>query len=148
MLHADVSYRILRAAFALYNSIGPDYRELVYHKGMIVEMNRDLLRFRSEVPVSVIHRGVDIGDYRCDFTVDDRVLVELKAVEQLEKAHFAQLLNYLRVSGMEVGLLINFGRSRVTWRRGVKTADGRTEEAKPEPTRPAGGVSPRLKKPA
>ena len=123
MLHSDLTYRIIQCSYALHNAVGTGFRERVYQNGMSVELRHAGLRASEEVPIALIYRGEDIGDFRADFVVEKRVLVELKSGEAIEPAHFAQTLNYLRVSGLEVGLIINFGPAKVQIKRVVRTRD-------------------------
>lgn len=95
---------------------------------MSVEMIAEGLEFRREAAIPLFHRGHDIGDFFADFIVEDRVIVELKAIEELQPWHSAQLLNYLRVSGKQIGLLINFGPETVEVKRRVMGAPGRSAE--------------------
>jgi GxxExxY protein len=81
----------------------------VYENAMRVELERQGLAVASQVPIKVYYEGVVVGDYVADLCVEDAVIVELKAANALDRAHEAQLMNYLRATGMQVGLLLNFG---------------------------------------
>lgn len=117
--HSDLTGRIIKCAHALYNHLGTGFRESVYQAGLGVEMHLSGIRWEIEVPIPLVYRGWDIGDYRADFVVEDLVVVELKAVETLLPAHSAQLLNYLRFSGKQLGLLVNFGWHRIEVKRRI-----------------------------
>ena len=122
-LHSETTGIIIHRAYRLYNAIGSGFREKVYQRGLAVELLDAGLEVRAEVPIPLIHKHVDIGDYFADLVVNDTVIVELKAIDALARWHPAQLINYLRVSGKEVGLLINFGPERVEIKRRVHTDD-------------------------
>jgi GxxExxY protein len=102
--------RILEAYFDTYNEHGWGFLESVYRRGLVVELRYLGAAVATEVRLPVFHRGVQVGDYVADVIVDDRVIVECKAVDRLVDAHRAQLLNYLKATYYEIGLLLNFGR--------------------------------------
>ena len=121
MLHSDLTGGIIRAAFTVYNSIGAGFHERVYQHALEVEFDYVRIGYAREIPIKIYYRGRAVGDYFADFLVEDRVIIELKALESLERANSAQLLNYLKVSRQEVGLLLNFGPRRVDVVRMVNT---------------------------
>lgn len=100
---------VIGAFFAVYNSLRPGLFEAVYRRSMIAELRHRGLTARTEVPFSVFYRNELVGEYRADLVVDGRLIVECKALERLTKTHEAQLINYLHVSGLKIGLLLNFG---------------------------------------
>lgn len=109
MLHQPITDAILGAFFEIYRSRGYGFLENVYSNSLAVELGLRGLRVKREVPVQVHWKDVPVGTYRMDLLVDDRVLVEVKSVEKLIDAHNRQLVNYLKATGLEVGLLLNFG---------------------------------------
>lgn len=120
LMHEALTYHIQGAFFAVYNYFhGYGHVESVYTNALDLEFARRGLRAEREVALPVHYRGHCVGEFRADFVVDGCVLVELKAVERLEAAHERQLLNYLKCSGLSVGLLLNFGkkaeRRRLIW---------------------------------
>jgi GxxExxY protein len=108
-LHADLSGRVLKVFYEVYNELGGGFLESVYHAGLTMALTQAGLRVAAEVPVPVYFRGVQIGDFRADLVVEEILLLELKAVAALDRAHEGQLLHYLRATRYEVGLLLNFG---------------------------------------
>ncbi len=108
-LHAEVTDRVLRVFYEVYNELGGGFLEGVYHRAMMIALLQAGLKAESEVPVPVVFRGTVVGDYRADLVVDGRVLLELKAVAGLDRAHEGQVLHYLRATNFEVALLLNFG---------------------------------------
>jgi GxxExxY protein len=127
-LHSDLTGRIIRCAHSIYNHLGTGFQEHVYQMGLAVELLEGKLKFRLESPIQIVHKGYDIGDYRADVLVEDQVLVELKAVETLLPVHSAQLLNYMRFGGKQIGLLINFGWHKVEVKRRILTSTGHFAE--------------------
>ena len=114
-----LTHSILEASFAVHNTLGVGFLEKVYGSALSLELRAKGFACEREVPYQVKYRDVIIGDYVADLIVERRVLVELKSVPFLEKAHEAQTINYLRVSGLRVGLLLNFGRSKLQYKRFV-----------------------------
>lgn len=108
-LHADVTDGVLRVFYEVYNELGGGFLEIVYHRAFALALRQAGLSVAAEVAVPVHFRGVVVGDFRADLVVNERVLVELKAVTALEKVHEAQVLHYLRATRLEAALLLNFG---------------------------------------
>ena len=113
----DLTDRILAAAFKVQNSLGIGFLEKVYENAMVVELSRSGTSVEQQKALKVKYEGAIVGDYQADLVVSGRVIVECKAGTQLEAAHEAQLLNYLKATGIRVGLLLNFGRPKVQFRR-------------------------------
>ncbi len=107
--HSEVTERIIGVFYDVYNELGHGFLESVYSEAMSLALAQHGLHAGREVPVPVWFRGVKVGQYFADLLVDNAVLVELKAVRNLEPWHEAQLLHYLRATEIEVGLLLNFG---------------------------------------
>lgn len=108
LLHGEITDRILRCAVNVHREVGPGLPELVYQRAMSIAMKADSLQFVAEPEYDLKFQGESIGRHRPDFVVEQAVVVELKAVKQLEPATAKQMLTYLRLTGMHVGLLINF----------------------------------------
>jgi GxxExxY protein len=107
--HIDLTEKIIGCAYKVYNELGAGFIEKVYENALMIELKNEGLAAQQQYPVKVYYKGNLIGDYVADIVVEDRVIVELKAVSQLTKAHEVQLVNYLKATRLEVGLLINFG---------------------------------------
>src|SRR3989338_6006547 len=108
---ADLSEKILGAAFTVHNTLGVGFLEKVYENALAHELRRAGISVEQQKPVQVRYNGMVVGDYQADLIVDARVLVECKAVSGFDPTHEAQILNYLRATGVRVGLLLNFCRS-------------------------------------
>jgi GxxExxY protein len=107
--HSEVTRKAIGAFLNVYNALGSGCLEKVYQNSMIVELTRFGLSVSSQTPVHVYYRGVYVGEYIPDIIVEDCVILELKSCKELADEHRAQLLNYLKASRFEVGLLMNFG---------------------------------------
>jgi GxxExxY protein len=108
--HSDITDKILHVFFKkVYHQLGYGFLEKVYENAMVLELRRMGLRVEQQVPINVYYGDAVVGVYYADLVVEDAVLVELKAAKSIDPAHEAQLLNYLRATPYEVGLLLNFG---------------------------------------
>lgn len=115
--HAETTNAIIGCAFEVINELGAGFVESVYEKALLLTLRQKGIVVHAQAPVSVIFRDVHIASFTADMIVADRVLVELKAVKTLAPEHAAQVINYLNASGIEVGLLINFGNARLEYKR-------------------------------
>jgi GxxExxY protein len=115
----ELTQKILEASFAVHNALGAGFLEKVYANALSLELRQMGLACAQEVPFKVQYKSVVVGDYSADLVVEKRVLLELKACTGLDSVHEAQILNYLKASGIRVGLLMNFGKPRLEYRRFV-----------------------------
>ncbi len=109
MLHEDVTRAIINAFYKVYNDLGYGFLEKIYENLLILELSKTSYQVEQQFPVKVIYQNVVVGDYFADLLVGNKVIVEIKAVEKLASQHEAQLINYLKATDFEVGLLLNFG---------------------------------------
>ncbi len=107
--YSDLTEKVIGAFFDVYNELGFGFLESVYHKAMLVALADAGLRAETQVHLPVFFRGHLVGDFYADILVERVVILELKAIDELAPAHNAQLLNYLKASSAEVGLVLNFG---------------------------------------
>jgi GxxExxY protein len=107
--HTDVTEKIINAFYTVYNTLGYGFLEKVYRNAMTIELRQSGLAVVPEAPIQVYYEDHLVGEYFADLLVAEAVIVELKAVRQLAEEHEAQLLNYLKATPYEVGLLLNFG---------------------------------------
>jgi GxxExxY protein len=118
-LHSELTEAIIGAFYDVYNILGFGFLEKAYENAMIIELRNNGLHVKQQQPIRVYFRGEVIGEYFADLIVNDLVIVELKASRSIIPAHNAQLLNYLKATKYEVGLLLNFGHtpkiSRKAW---------------------------------
>ncbi|HXT18229.1 MAG TPA: GxxExxY protein [Gemmatimonadaceae bacterium] len=106
---ADLTGRIIGAFYAVYDKLGYGFLESVYGAGFEIELERHGIRFTREQPVDVFYDGRPIGRYRTDFIIEGRVVVEIKASRAFDESYDKQVLNYLRATRMELGMLLHFG---------------------------------------
>jgi len=107
--HRELTEKIIGVFYEVYNELGHGFLESVYEEAMAVALPQAELKLERQVPLRVTFRGAVVGDFRADLLVDNAVLLELKAAREIEPVHEAQLLNYLRATQIEVGLVLNFG---------------------------------------
>ena len=119
LIHEEITKSIIGAAFEVYRILGYGFLEKVYQKAMQVELLQRGLQSELEYPIKIHFRGVTVGDYYADLFVERKVIVELKVAKVYSPRDEAQLLNELKATGTEVGLLINFGSQRVEFKRFV-----------------------------
>ena len=110
-LHSDITSKILKAFYNVYNKLGFGFLEKVYEKSMLIELRNLGLKAENQKQIKVYYYDVEVGEYYADIIVNDCVIIELKAAENLIPEHEAQLVNYLRATEIEVGLLLNFGKT-------------------------------------
>ena len=115
--HSDISESIIGCCFEVMKELGPGFLERVYKNALLMAMRQKGLLVEVERPYDVIFRGKIIGRYLADLVVNDTVIVELKCCESLISEHQAQLFNYLKTSGLPIGLLVNFRRRKLDWKR-------------------------------
>jgi GxxExxY protein len=109
LVQADISHRVIGGFFDTYNELGYGFPEFVCRSALLVTLRQLHLNVEAEVPLPVWFRGERIANFRGDMLVNSVLLVEVKALQELERFHYAQVLHYLKASGLEVGLLLNFG---------------------------------------
>ena len=119
IIEKELVYKINSCVFEVYRELGHGFLERVYEKALLIEFNSQRLKAQAQVPIQVHYKGEIVGDYYADLVIEDKVIIELKAQEHLNKAHDAQLLNYLKATKIEVGLLVNFAYPKATVKRFV-----------------------------
>ena len=115
--HGELTYQIIGAAFEVYKVLGYGFLEKVYENALMQELQVRGINAAIQSPVKVDYKGVEVGNYYADMIVENKVIVELKTGESFNPVHEAQLLNYLKATGIKVGLLINFGEERCEHKR-------------------------------
>lgn len=113
----DLTRRILDCVIRVHRTLGSGLYESIYKKALLVDFEKMGLKFECEKHVDVFYDGVNVGMQRLDLVVENQVVVELKVVEDLSKAHYSQLRSYLRAAKLETGLLVNFAHERADFRR-------------------------------
>ena len=113
LVYEELSYQIRGALYEVYNALGTGFREETYKLAVAAELEQRHISVAREVVFEITYKGKVIDLYRADIVVDGKVILELKVVDELHPRHSAQLLSYLKASGLQLGLLVNFGKERV-----------------------------------
>lgn len=109
MLHDNLTERVIKAFYEVYNTLGYGFLEKVYENAMVLELQKGGLKVVQQAPIHVFYNGQIIGDYFADLLIEEKVIVELKSTKTISNEHIAQILNYLKATNIEVGLILNFG---------------------------------------
>jgi GxxExxY protein len=115
--YKEITEKIIGSSMKVHSSLGNGFQEVIYQRALAIEMEEAGLHFARELSMPVYYKGRQIGERRVDFFVEDKIMVELKAIIQLENVHLAQAKNYLEAYNMQVGLLINFGSISLQFKR-------------------------------
>lgn len=125
--YSDITRKIIGCSMEVHRYLGNGFQEVIYQRALKIEMEQQSLSFSREHEMQIQYKGIDIGTRRVDFFVEEKVMVEIKAVIELEDVHLAQAINYLEAYGLEIGLLINFGSRSLQFKRLVKTIRKKSE---------------------
>jgi len=117
MLASDISYVVRGCIFEVYRQLGCGFLEKVYEKALITELKLQGIQAEAQVPISVHYKNEVVGEYFADLVVESSIILELKAQQQISSANEAQLLNYLKASGIRLGMLVNFSFPKATIKR-------------------------------
>jgi GxxExxY protein len=120
MQHSDLTKQIIGCAYNVFNTLGAGFLESVYHQSLLIELREAGFEVESQVSLDVFYKTQPVSCFLADIIVENKVIVELKAIDDLAKIHEVQLVNYLVATGKPVGLLINFGPSGVEVRRKIR----------------------------
>lgn len=108
--HEDLTENIIGSAIEVHRQLGPGFLESIYENALVIELRKRGLKVEQQVELSVLYDGVEVGRHRLDLFVNDTIVVELKAVKDLDDVHFAVVKSYLRASGQKHGLILNFAK--------------------------------------
>lgn len=122
---SELTGKIIGCAMEVHKYLGNGFQEVVYQRCLAIEMTLQGIAFSREHEMEIFYKGEKVGLRRVDFFVEDKIMVELKAVIQLEDVHLAQAINYLEAYGMKIGLLINFGNTSLQFKRVMKPSRDR-----------------------
>ena len=122
IVYKDESYKIIGAAFKVYNTLGPGFLEAVYQEALEIEFQRQGIPYEREKELKISYDGIELKQtYKSDFVCFGKIIVELKAVSSLDEVHRSQVYNYLHATGYKLGLLLNFGSAtELEWRRAIE----------------------------
>jgi len=117
MKHKELTYKIIGCAMEVHKHLGNGFQELIYQRALAIEMESQGISFSREHEMQILYKGQDIGTRRVDFFVDCVIMVEIKAIIDLQDVHLAQAMNYVEAYNLEIGLLINFGAKSLQHKR-------------------------------
>lgn len=121
LLHGELTEQVLGACFEVIRELGSGFLESVYGRALVVALRQKGIDAQSQVPLQVTFRKQTVGEFYADILVQGKLVMELKAVKALAPEHSAQLINYLNATGIDVGLLVNFGNKRLQYKRLYRT---------------------------
>ncbi len=113
----ELTERIIKACITVHKELGPGFIEHTYHRALVIELRKQGLKFETEREYKVFYDGIEVGRHRLDMLIEDIVMVELKAVEEIHKKYYSQLRSYLKAANKPVGLLVNFAGFKLDVRR-------------------------------
>lgn len=119
--YSDITRRIIGCAMRVHNQLGSGFQEVIYQRALAIEMRNEGLEFEREKEMPIIYNEVPIGTRRVDFLVEAVVMVELKAITEINDINKAQIINYLEAYNLDIGLLINFGQKRLEFKRFINS---------------------------
>ncbi len=122
LLHKELTNKIINCFYTVYNSLGFGFLEKVYQNALFIELQKQGFKVEKQKQIKVYYEEQIVGEYYADIVVDDKIIIELKAVEYLIEEHELQLINYLKATDKEIGLLLNFGR-KPAFKRKILTND-------------------------
>ena len=121
VLYPELSYQVMQAVFEVHNQLGPGFTEDIYEAALVLELEAQGIAFERQKPIQVDYKGHYIGTYRLDMVIDEKIIIELKAMSALNDLHKAQLRSYLFATDYQLGILINFGSDRIQAARILNT---------------------------
>ena len=121
LVHGGLTGKIIGAAMEVHSKLGPGFLESVYEEALAYEFQLQNIGFEKQKEVPVFYKNKQVKQFICDFLVDSRVIVELKAIKEITEIEKLQVVNYLKAGGFQVGLLLNFGQKSLEYKRLVNT---------------------------
>ncbi|MHC1736556.1 MAG: GxxExxY protein [Ignavibacteriaceae bacterium] len=117
MKYEDITGKIIGCAMKVHSVLGNGFQEVIYQRALEIEMENQGLKYQREMEMQIFYSGINVGTRRVDFFVEEKIMVELKAIIKLEEVHIAQAMNYCQAYGLPIGLLINFGSRSLEFKR-------------------------------
>lgn len=121
ILHKELSYAIVGAAMEVHKVLGAGFLEKAYQRALAHEMLLQGIDFEEYKKLPIQYKGISIGNYEADFLVEEKIIIEIKAVSQIHKQHIAQAMHYLAATGLDLAIVVNFGESSLHYKRVVKS---------------------------
>ena len=120
MLYERLSGSVIGAAIEVHRLLGCGFLESVYERALAMELKRQLIPFEQQVPITILYKEAEVGEYRADFLVDGKIILEIKATTALAAVHFAQAIHYLTATRLRLALLLNFGGTSLQVKRIIR----------------------------
>lgn len=117
MKHKELTHKIIGAAMKVHRVLGPGFQEVIYQRALAIEFSNLHLAYNREMEMNIYYEGIEIGTRRVDFFVEDLIMVEIKALSELNDLHLNQAMNYCQAYNLPIGLLINFGAKSLDYKR-------------------------------
>jgi len=117
IIHKELSYKIVGCGMEVHSKLGPGFLEKVYENSLMVLFRREGIEAKQQTPIKVIFEGEIVGVYCADILVDEKIILELKTVDKIVDVHRAQILHYLRATGIKLGMILNFGSKNFEYER-------------------------------
>lgn len=118
LVYEELTYKIIGVAIGVHKELGPGFLEAVYEEALIIELKKAGIPFENQIELDILYKGEKLKKkYRADFIIDEKIVLDIKGINRLTEIDEAQLINYLKATGLKVGLVINFGRVSLEWRR-------------------------------
>lgn len=119
--YSEITGVVIGAAMKVHSELGNGFPEIIYHRSLSIELKERGINYVREITIPLYYKGEEIGKRRLDFLVEERVLIELKAVSEINETHYNQVLNYLTAYNLEIGLLLNFGEKSLKFKRFINS---------------------------
>ena len=117
LLHKELVYKIVGCAMEVHNELGFGFLEKVYENALMLELRKAHISAQQQQAITVKYKNCVVGDYFADIIIDDKILLELKSATHIADEHLAQTLNYLKATGYKLGIVINFGKEKLEYKR-------------------------------
>jgi GxxExxY protein len=117
LVYEELTEKVIGICFEVSNELGSGFLESVYQKALSIALIQKGLTVEEQVPLKVKFRGQVVGDFYPDILVNSKLILELKSIKSISSEHEAQMINYLKATGLNVGLIVNFGRTKLEWKR-------------------------------
>lgn len=117
LAYESLTEKIIAAAIEVHKKLGPGFLESIYENSLVIELQERGIEVKNQIEIPVLYRDVEVGKHRIDLVVEDKIIVELKAIKHIEDVHFAIVKSYLRAFGLEHGLILNFAKTTLEIKR-------------------------------
>jgi GxxExxY protein len=117
IIYKELSYKIIESVLKVHNTLGCGFLEKVYENALVIELKMEGIRFKQQEPIKVLYRNQVVGEYVSDILIEEKIILELKTVDEISNIHEAQIINYLKATGVKLGIIINFAKPKLEYKR-------------------------------